>query len=57
MKTNLILTVLHKELETIQKAAKIEDEYIEDYVKNIILAESMRIVKRHEQEEKKWQEK
>jgi len=53
MKTNLILTVSHKELETILKAAKIEDEHMEDYAKNMILIESMRIIKRHEQKDNK----
>jgi len=53
MKTNLILPVSRKELETILKAANIEDEHMEDYVKNTILRETMRTVKRHEQKDDK----
>jgi len=52
MKTNLILTVSRKELETILKAAGIEDEYMEDYVRTIILRESMRIIKKAEKDNK-----
>ncbi len=51
--TNLILTVSRKELETILKAANIEDEYMEDYVKNTILRTAMITIKKNEQEEEK----
>ena len=51
--TNLIITVTAKELEVILAASKIEDEFISDYIKDTIMLEAMRTVKRHEQEETK----
>ena len=51
--TNLILTVSLKEFNMILEAANIEDEFIEDYIKDTILLDAMKIVKRKEQEKNK----
>ena len=48
--TNLILTVSLNEFNMILEAANIEDEFIEDYMKDTILREAMIIVKKKEQE-------
>ena len=51
--TNLILTVSLNEFNMILEAANIEDQFIEDYIKDTILVDAMKIVKRKEQEDKK----
>ena len=51
--TNLILTVSLNEFNVILEAANIEDEFIEDYMKDTILVDEMKIVKRKEQEDNK----
>ena len=51
--TNLILTVSLKEFNMILEAANTEDEFIEDYIKDTILLDAMKIVKRKEQENNK----
>ena len=51
--TNLILTVSLNEFNMILEAANIEDQFIEDYMKDTILREAMITVKKQEQEDNK----